>query len=82
VFVYGTLTEPSTAERILDRYESDGPAVVRGLHRVEGEYPTLAPGGHCEERLLSTGPTSPSPLRSPAISFPADSAHPIWYRRL
>ncbi|MBX0288292.1 gamma-glutamylcyclotransferase [Halomicroarcula sp. F28] len=54
VFVYGTLTEPSTAERLLDRYEFDGRAVLRGLHRVDGSYPTLAPGGRCEGRLLST----------------------------
>jgi len=54
VFVYGTLTEPSTAERVLDRYEFDGPAKLRGLHRVDGSYPTLAPGGRCEGRLLST----------------------------
>ncbi|MFC6758063.1 MULTISPECIES: gamma-glutamylcyclotransferase family protein [Haloarcula] len=54
VFVYGTLTEPSTAGRILDRYEFDGRAELRGLHRVDGAYPTLAPGGRCEGRLLST----------------------------
>lgn len=54
VFVYGTLTDSSTVERILDRYEFDGRAVLHGLHRVDGAYPTLAPGGRCEGRLLST----------------------------
>jgi gamma-glutamylcyclotransferase (GGCT)/AIG2-like uncharacterized protein YtfP len=54
VFVYGTLTDPSTAGRVLERYEFRGAATVSGLHRVDGEYPTLAPGGTCEGRLLST----------------------------
>ncbi|OVE83977.1 gamma-glutamylcyclotransferase family protein [Natronolimnobius baerhuensis] len=62
VFVYGTLTEPNRVQDVLavDTSDSsqrdpslfDGPAVLEGLHRVEGRYPTLAPGGHVEGRLL------------------------------
>ncbi|MDS0261470.1 gamma-glutamylcyclotransferase [Haloarcula sp. S1CR25-12] len=54
VFVYGTLTEPSTARRVLDRFAFRGDAELDGLHRVEGRYPTLAPGGTCEGRILRT----------------------------
>ncbi|MDS0284649.1 gamma-glutamylcyclotransferase family protein [Haloarcula onubensis] len=54
VFVYGTLTDPSTAARVLDRYEFRAGATLEGLHRVDGEYPTLAPGGTCDGRILST----------------------------
>ena len=54
VFVYGTLTDPSTAGRVLDRYEYRGRATIDGVHRVDGEYPTLVPGGACDGRLLST----------------------------
>lgn len=54
VFVYGTLTDPSVAGRLLDRYEFRGAATVDGLHRVDGEYPTLVPGGSCEGRILRT----------------------------
>lgn len=54
VFVYGTLTDLSTADRVLDSYEFRGRADVVGLHRVDGDYPTLAPGGSCAGRVLST----------------------------
>ena len=54
VFVYGTLTDPATADRILDRYEFRGGAELDGLHRLDGEYPTLVPGGTCDGRILST----------------------------
>lgn len=54
VFVYGTLTEEPTASRILEEFEFRGPAVLSGLHRVDGQYPTLAPGGSVEGRLLWT----------------------------
>ena len=54
VFVYGTLTDPVTAGRILDRYEFRGGAELDGLHRLDGEYPTLVPGGTYEGRILST----------------------------
>lgn len=68
VFVYGTLTDPGCAERVLGRsegiggptpgdgidYEFVGKATLDGLRRVEGEYPTLVPGGSTEGRLLRT----------------------------
>lgn len=54
VFVYGTLTDPDRAAELLDGFEFVGDAAVEGLHRVEGEYPTLAPGGRVEGRLLRT----------------------------
>lgn len=54
VFVYGTLTDPDQVEGLLDDWRYDGPAVLDGLHRVGGRYPTLAPGGRTEGRLLVT----------------------------
>ena len=58
VFVYGTLTDPDRVEAVLRsvpnaEYELGSTAVLEGLHRVEGEYPTLAPGDRIEGRLLS-----------------------------
>ncbi|NKE35422.1 gamma-glutamylcyclotransferase [Natronococcus sp. JC468] len=58
VFVYGTLTDPDRVEAVLRSvpnasYELGATAVLEGLCRVEGEYPTLAPGGRTEGRLLS-----------------------------
>lgn len=58
VFVYGTLTDPDRVEAVLRSvpnadYELGSTAVLEGLHRVEGEYPTLAPGDRIEGRLLS-----------------------------
>lgn len=53
VFVYGTLTDPDRARTVLDRdpeYRDD--AVLEGLHRADGAYPTLLPDGECEGRLL------------------------------
>ncbi len=54
VFVYGTLTNPDCAESVVERFEFVGTATLVGLHRVEGRYPTLAPGGETEGRLLDT----------------------------
>ncbi|WP_135305883.1 gamma-glutamylcyclotransferase family protein [Haloarcula amylovorans] len=54
VFVYGTLVQTQTAAAVLDEFEYRGPATVSGLHRVEGRYPTLAPGGSTSGRLLHT----------------------------
>jgi gamma-glutamylcyclotransferase (GGCT)/AIG2-like uncharacterized protein YtfP len=54
VFVYGTLTDDATARAILDEYDYRGPAELVGLHRIDGRYPTLAPGGRTEGRILST----------------------------
>lgn len=54
VFVYGTLTDPTRVERVLDSYVFVGAAVLEGLHPVEGRYPTLAPGGRVAGRILRT----------------------------
>ena len=54
VFVYGTLTDPARTDAVLDDWRFDGAAVLEGCHRVEGEYPTLAPGGTVRGRLLAT----------------------------
>jgi len=54
VFVYGTLTDSDQAGSVLDDFTYRGPAVLEGLHRVDGEYPTLAPGDSVMGRLLST----------------------------
>jgi len=54
VFVYGTLTDRETAASVLPTVEYRGPATLRGLHRVDGRYPTLAPGGETDGRLLAT----------------------------
>lgn len=54
VFVYGTLADADQAQALLDDWRFDGPAALDGLHRVEGRYPTLAPGGRTEGRLLVT----------------------------
>jgi gamma-glutamylcyclotransferase (GGCT)/AIG2-like uncharacterized protein YtfP len=54
VFVYGTLTEPERVAEVLDSYVYVGPATLFGLHLVEGQYPTLAPGGETAGRLLRT----------------------------
>lgn len=52
VFVYGTLTEPDRAAEVVGHADYDGAATLWGLHRVEGAYPTLAPGGSVDGRLL------------------------------
>lgn len=54
IFVYGTLTDASQVEALLDDWRFDGGAVLEGLHSVEGRYPTLAPGGTATGRLLVT----------------------------
>jgi len=54
VFVYGTLTEPERVAEVLDSYVYVGSATLSGLHLVEGQYPTLAPGGETGGRLLRT----------------------------
>ena len=53
-FVYGTLTDPATADSLLKSFEYRGTATLRGLRRVDGEYPTLVPGGETTGRLLVT----------------------------
>jgi gamma-glutamylcyclotransferase (GGCT)/AIG2-like uncharacterized protein YtfP len=54
VFVYGTLTDSGTAASVLSTVEYRGEARLSGLHRVDGEYPTLAPGGSVRGRILTT----------------------------
>ena len=56
VFVYGTLTDPDRTAAVLgpDGFSSRGPARLHGLRRVDGRYPTLAPSGRVEGRLLRT----------------------------
>lgn len=54
VFVYGTLTDPAQARSLLDSFEYVGSATFEGCHRVDGRYPTLAPGGSVEGQLLRT----------------------------
>ncbi|MFB6308690.1 MAG: gamma-glutamylcyclotransferase [Haloarculaceae archaeon] len=54
VFVYGTLTDRATAARILPDFEYTGEATLSGFRRVDGQYPTLIPGGSVAGRLLRT----------------------------
>jgi gamma-glutamylcyclotransferase (GGCT)/AIG2-like uncharacterized protein YtfP len=54
VFVYGTLTDPAQAGTVLDSFEYAGGARLEGCRRVEGTYPTLAPGGSVDGRVLRT----------------------------
>ena len=54
VFVYGTLTDPDRAAAVVGDYRFRGSAVLEGLQRVDGRYPTLAPGGSVTGRLLRT----------------------------
>lgn len=54
VFVYGTLTDETQVAGLLDDYAFRGAAVLDGMHRVEGQYPTLAPGGSSDGRILAT----------------------------
>ncbi|WP_226007899.1 gamma-glutamylcyclotransferase family protein [Natrinema salinisoli] len=64
VFVYGTLTEPERVSSVLETTRSTaadafvGPATLEGLHRVDGRYPTLAPGGSVDGRLLTVDETA------------------------
>ena len=56
VFVYGTLTDRDRAVAVLgpDGFSLLGPARLYGLRRVDGRYPTLAPGGSVDGTLLRT----------------------------
>ena len=56
-FVYGTLTDPGQVDRLLEEWSFGPDARVDGLHRAEGRYPTLAPGGSVSGRLLETDET-------------------------
>ena len=59
VFVYGTLTDPERAGAMLEEFEFRSAATLLGLHRVDGRYPTLAPGGTVDGRLLWTADLDP-----------------------
>lgn len=52
VFVYGTLRDPQRARELLGHADFGPDARLVGLHRVEGRYPTLAPGGETDGRIL------------------------------
>lgn len=52
VFVYGTLADPERVRDVVGSFAFLGDAVCRGLRPVEGDYPTLAPGGETRGRLL------------------------------
>ncbi|MFC6837017.1 gamma-glutamylcyclotransferase family protein [Halomarina ordinaria] len=54
VFVYGTLADPERVAEVVDDGTFVGEATLSGLHRVDGTYPTLAPGGEVHGRLLRT----------------------------
>ena len=54
IFVYGTLTDSERAAELLSEWCYRGEAVLDGLHRVDGQYPTLLPGGQTDGRILST----------------------------
>lgn len=54
LFVYGTLTDRTRVDALLDAYVVRGPARVEGLHVAAGRYPTLLPGGAASGSLLRT----------------------------
>ena len=51
-FVYGTLREPDRAREVVGHADLGPDARLVGLHRVEARYPTLAPGGETDGRVL------------------------------
>lgn len=51
-FVYGTLTDPDRAREVLGHADFGPDATLVGLQRVDGRYPTLAPGGETQGRVL------------------------------
>lgn len=51
-FVYGTLREASQAHEVVGHADFGPDAQLVGLRRVEGAYPTLAPGGETSGRVL------------------------------
>lgn len=52
VFVYGTLRDPARAREVLGHADFGPDALLAGLRRVRGRYPTLAPGGRTRGRVL------------------------------
>ena len=59
VFAYGPLTEPAVVGRVLDSFVFVGAATLTGLRPVEGERPTLVPGGETAGRILRTDDLAP-----------------------
>lgn len=51
-FVYGTLRDPGQCAAVLGHAEFGADATLVGLRREEGRYPTLAPGGRVDGRVL------------------------------
>ncbi|WP_266079454.1 gamma-glutamylcyclotransferase family protein [Haladaptatus caseinilyticus] len=58
VFVYGTLTDTDHVESVVETFEFVDDAILSGMHRVDGTYPTVAPGGETKGRLLETPDTT------------------------
>jgi len=54
IFVYGTLTDRDQCSKLLTEFTFGPSAICHGLGRVDGQYPTLVPGGEVVGRLLST----------------------------
>ncbi|MFC7176640.1 gamma-glutamylcyclotransferase family protein [Halosegnis marinus] len=54
VFVYGTLCDPARVREVAPSADLGPAATLYGLRRVEGRYPTLAPGGSVAGRILRT----------------------------
>lgn len=54
VFVYGTLLDPHRIAAVLDIYEFGPDAHLEGVHRVDGTYPTLVPGGRADGAVIHT----------------------------
>lgn len=54
VFVYGTLLDPHRALAVVPDATVGEAVTLDGLHVVEGRYPTLAPAGSVDGRLLHT----------------------------
>ncbi|PSQ32682.1 gamma-glutamylcyclotransferase [Halobacteriales archaeon QS_9_70_65] len=52
VFVYGTLRDPDRAREVVGHADFGPDARLVGLGRVEARYPTLAPGGETDGRVL------------------------------
>lgn len=52
--MYGTLRDPDRVAAVVEDFEFGPDATLTGLEPVAGEYPTLAPGGRTEGRILRT----------------------------
>lgn len=91
VFVYGTLTDPDQIASLLGdgpgKYEFVGQATLEGLHRVDGRYPTLVPGGRVEGRLLDVNDPALERLDRyegvdrelyVRVQIPLSDGHSVW----